>query len=465
MRETEGRNKTVAFWETYFTDTTSQRPEPAMPDPTQPDLFTYQDVNKAILKMRDKTPGTDGLRVSLLKAIGGEVADLLAAGYNRASRINVDPQSKTSTTVFLKKRGGCATSPADYRPVALQPVMTKLLEKMIEQQIWQQVEDREVFLSNEQGGFRPHRSRFDLILLLRCIQDHYHPRARCHNRKHKANVRRLYAAFLDVKKAYDSVPHYKIIEVLRELGVREELVRLVADLLTNRYTTIYGKKVGVTKGVPQGSPLSPLLFILSMMQPLSAKMQEWGGGGALLPGGLVFREGFYADDVVLVAETPDQLQGRLDVCDQWAVEVGLEFNVPKSKVMVLTGAKPLQLPVLTLSNQVLEWVDEFKYLGFPIYAYNRTPKRLPVNLNILNEVLFPLAPTLLPNHVNDFYLANRVDVLMTMVEGKVLHNSPAAGVLYGEMDAKVNKWLGSVAGLPINTTSATFLSCEFGVLP
>ena len=87
-------------------------------------------------------------------------------------------------------------------------------------------------------------------------------------------------------------------------------------------------------------------------------MQEWGGGGALLPGGLVFREGFYADDVVLVAETPDQLQGMLDVCDQWAVEVGLEFNVPKSKVMVLTGARPLQMPVLTLSNQVLEWVDE-----------------------------------------------------------------------------------------------------------
>jgi len=279
---------------------------------------------------------------------------------------------------------------------------------------------QEVHLSDEQGGFRPHRSRFDLILLLRCLQDHYHPRSRhSSSRRRKAKARHLFAAFLDVKKAYDSVPHHKIIEVLRKLGVREELVRLVADLLTNRHTTIYGKKVGVTKGVPQGSPLSPLLFILAMMQPLSAKMQEWGGGGALLPGDLLFREGFYADDVVLVAESPDQLQQMLGVCDLWAVEVGLQFNVSKSKVMVLAGARLAQLPELTLSGQTLCWVDEFKYLGFPIYAHNQTPKNLPVDLNILNHVLFPLAPTLLPNSVNDFYLAKRADVLTTMVEGKV----------------------------------------------
>ena len=62
-------------------------------------------------------------------------------------------------------------------------------------------------------------------------------------------------------------------------------------------------------------------------------------------------------------------------------------------------------------------------------------------------------------------LSNRVDVLMTMTEGKVLHNSPQADVSYADMDRKVNKWLGRVAGLPINTTSATFLRCELGVLP
>ena len=72
---------------------------------------------------------------------------------------------------------------------------------------------------------------------------------------------------------------------------------------------------------------------------------------------------------------------------------------------------------------------------------------------------------MLPNGINDFFLSNRVDILVTMMEGKVLHNSPMADVCYRDMDKKMNKWLGNIAGLPINTTSATFLRCELGVLP
>lgn len=453
----------TSFWEMYFADSTSPRPTPVAPDPAQPDVFATADVNKAILKMQDKTPGVDGLRVSLLKVVGGDVADLLAKGFSNASRQLIDDQAKTSCLVFLPKRGGCATNPADYRPVALQPVMTKLLEKMIEQQIWVQIDEHQVELSDDHGGFRPHRSRFDLIFLVRCLQEHYHPRGR--TRSSRRQHRRLFAAFLDISKAYDSVPHVRIVEVLEQLGVRKELVRLVTDLLTNRYTTIYGKRVGVTRGVPQGSPLSPLLFVLAMMQPLSARMQQHGGGGASLPGGLLLKEGFYADDIFLVAETVEELQEMLNVCDEWALESGLQFNVPKSKVMVLTGDTLSELPELILSNQVLEWTQEFKYLGFPIYAHNNTPSQLPVDLSLLNAVLYPLAPTLLPNGINDFFLCNRVDMLITMVEGKALHNSPMSNICFRDMDAKVNKWLGKIAGLPINTTSATFLRCDLGVLP
>ena len=88
-----------------------------------------------------------------------------------------------------------------------------------------------------------------------------------------------------------------------------------------------------------------------------------------------------------------------------------------------------------------------------------------MDLSILNLVLYPLAPTLLPGGTTDFFLCNRVDILLTMVGGKVLHNSSLADVRFEDMDTKVNKWLGGVTGLPINTTSATLLRSELGVLP
>ena len=177
----------VSFWQGHFTDHHSPRPPAPQPAPEQTPLFTDFDINQAILHMDDKTPGPDGLRVALLKTIGADVATLLADIFNNASRKGVDDQAKTSFTVFIKKPGGSSTAPSDYRPIALQPMMTKVLEKLIEAKIWAQIKAKRVHLSDDQGGFVPKRSRFDLIFLVRCIQDNHQ-----RQRLRKA----LYAAFL-----------------------------------------------------------------------------------------------------------------------------------------------------------------------------------------------------------------------------------------------------------------------------
>lgn len=453
-------DRMVEFWEAHFTDAKHPRPPAPQPQPHLHNIFNEFDVNQATLNMEDNSPGPDGLRVAFLKMVGESVARVLAEIFNRAARVGIDEEAKTSFTVFLRKRGGSATNPADYRPIALQPVMTKLLEKLIEGKIWEQIEKKQVRLSDDQGGFRPFRSRFDLIFLVKCVQDH-HTR-----RKLK---QRLFAAFLDIAKAYDSVPHIKIIEGLRKLGVREELVHLVLDLLTKRYTTIYGRPVLITRGVPQGGPLSPLLFILAMMQPLSDAMESYEGGGADLPGGLRVRLLFYADDVFLVARTVDELRAMLRVCEQWARDVGLSFNVPKSKVMLLSGKltkDDLPPPEIHLGGQVMEWVNQFKYLGFLLYSSTtRAPKRHKLDRTLLDPVMYPLTPVLMPGQMYKLFLAGRIRVITTMIEGKVLHNSPMMDLDYKNTDALVNKWMATATGVSVHATSATFMRCELGVLP
>jgi len=156
----------------------------------------------------------------------------------------------------------------------------------------------------------------------------------------------MFAAFLDIKKAYDSVPHAKIVERLRDAGVKEEIVRIVADLLSHRTTTVYGSTVNVGRGVPQGDSLSPLLFTTVVMQPMSGMLASIPEGGVVLPGGLIIKDLLYADDISLLAETVEELNIMLQVRQAWANQSGFVFSVEKSKATVLAGTDPLDCLLL-----------------------------------------------------------------------------------------------------------------------
>jgi hypothetical protein len=147
----------------------------------------------------------------------------------------------------------------------------------------------------------------------------------------------------------------------------------------------------------------------------------------------------------------------------------LSFNVPKSKVMLLSGKMPkedLPLPEVRLEGQVMEWVNQFKYLGFLIYSSNiKAPKHHKLDRSLLDPVMYPLTPVLMPNQVSQLHLPSRVRVITTMIEGKVLHNSPMMDLDYKGTDSLVNKWIATASGLSVGATSATFVRCELGVLP
>ena len=245
-----------------------------------------------------------------------------------------------------------------------------------------------------------------------------------------------------------------------EAGVKEELVRVVADLLWNRTTLIYGETIHIGRGVPQGDPLSPLLFIL-VLQPLSDALAELPCGGASLPGGLTIKDLLYADDTALLAETPEDLNAMLGVCQEWADAHGMAFSIEKSKVMVLAGSNPEDLPLITLYGETLDWVKVFKYLGFPIYANNKTPKYLPLDLTSVFQVIGPMTSVLRPESPPDLPVIQRAQAFYAMVEGKALHNAQVADMDVKNVDSYVNKGLRLVTGL----IDSTLLRCDLGILP
>ena len=146
-----------------------------------------------------------------------------------------------------------------------------------------------------------------------------------------------YLAFLDVSKAYDTVWREGLWEKMRQYGVTQKFVRVCQDLYEEVEASVVldgeqSRWFKVEKGLRQGCPLSPLLYSIYVMGMVE-ELEDSGLGvkeeevwcGALL----------YADDIVLLAESPDELQRMLDTVGEYAEEWRFTFNAVKSKTMVV----------------------------------------------------------------------------------------------------------------------------------
>ena len=187
----------------------------------------------------------------------------------------------------------------------------KVLERVVETIIRQQID-----IDSMQFGFMPGRSTTDAIFILRQMQEKHHV-------KHKT----MYAAFVDLEKAFDRVPRKVIWWSLRKLGVDEWVIRLVKTMYNNAQSSVQvngtsSEPFKVTVGVHQGSVLSPLLFII-VMEAISREFRvscPW--------------ELLYADDLAILSDSLETLKSKLSTWKTTLESYGLRVNVDKTKVLV-----------------------------------------------------------------------------------------------------------------------------------
>ena len=186
--------------------------------------------------------------------------------------------------------------------------------KVVERVVERLVRER-VHIDDMQFGFMPGRGTTDAIFLVRQLQE-----------KYLGKKKNLYFAFIDLEKAFDRVPREVVWWAMRKLGVEEWLVRVVKSLYENarsrvRVNNTFSDEFEVKVGVHQGSVLSPLLFIM-VLEALSLEFRS-GCPWELL----------YADDLVLIAESMEELMEKFE---RWKVGMeskGLRVNM-KTKVLV-----------------------------------------------------------------------------------------------------------------------------------
>ena len=174
------------------------------------------------------------------------------------------------------------------------------------------------------------------------------------------------AAFIDIKKAFDSVNYFILIEKLELYGIRQKSLNLIRNYLSNRKqctlaNNVKSKEIPLSCGVPQGSILGPLFFLLYINDCIKADDTH--------------KTMLYADDSVLYVSGSDfatverGLNLALKSFATWSSTNKLTVNESKTKVMVFAAAptlKRLPKPTVKLKDTTLKQVISYKYLGITV---------------------------------------------------------------------------------------------------
>jgi hypothetical protein len=274
--------------------------------------ITEAEVIGALREMKTgKASGPSGVVSEMLEAAGGVGIRWLTDLFNKIILDGKMPSDwALSWMVSVYKGKGDALDCGSYRGIKLLEHAMKVFERVVEKRLRGSVE-----IDDMQFGFRPGRGTTDAIFIVRQLQE-----------KFLEKKRGLWMAFIDLEKAFDRVPREVLWWALRKLNVTEQLVEVIMLMYNGVRTAVKtaegaGEEFEVRVGVHQGSVLSPLLFTIV----LEAISKQSRGG---LPWELL-----YADDLVLIAETEEQLLSKIKIWKDSLESKGLKVNVGKSKVM------------------------------------------------------------------------------------------------------------------------------------
>ena len=319
----------------------------AAKDSTDPPKLTMKELKRAISKLKTKgAAGPDNIPPSFLKALSEQTLHTLLDIFNDSFHLATVPQIwKNAIIIPLLKSGKPADELKSFRPISLTSCVVKLIERMLVDRLMHMAEANN-WLSSYQAGFRRGRSCEDQILrMVQAIDDGFQQK----------QMKRSVLVLLDFSQAFDTVWRQRLLTSMLDLGVPASYVRWIYQFLCNRQARV--KFNGTTsssrqlhQGVPQGSVLSPLLFIFYI-----------NNLAKLLPADNI--NCMFADDVSILSTHRDKqkavesVQRAVDIVVEWCAEWKLKLNATKSEVSFFsswTGDAKWE-PTITIDGAAIKY--------------------------------------------------------------------------------------------------------------
>ena len=317
-------------------------------------LCSEEEVYKLLCSLdTTKSNGDDDISAIMLKYTALSITEAVTKMFNISISLGKLPDEWKLSRITPIPKHGDRTNPSNYRPISLLSILSKLLEKHMAQLLTEHMAVNSP-ISPHQWGFCEGKSTAGALAM---AVDQWH--------RHLEERNDICTVLFDYRKAFDTVPHRNLLSKLESLGINSYVLRWLTHYLCQRfqYVCINGSnsnKLLVTSGVPQGSVLGPILFIIYINDITHPTLSD---GSMTL----------FADDIMIYRPicTPEDLamlQSDIDSLTSWTGQNFLQFNADKCKYMVISRKRETNLslesqPPLQINGVTMERVENYKYLG------------------------------------------------------------------------------------------------------
>ena len=305
--------------------------------------ITIEDIKQALDNLKpDKAKGHDGIYARTIIKSKITLAPMLLTLFSKSITTGEVPNDFKLANVIPIHKKGSKTNPSNYRPISLTSIIGKMLESIIKRKIVNHLENLSL-ISDSQHGFRTKRSCLTNML-------------RFYDRVYETfnHTKEIDIVYLDFQKAFDKVSHRNLILKLDAMGIRDNVLLWIKNWLCNRMqrVTLNGESsdwANVGSGVPQGSVLGPLFFVL-YINDIDKNVKN--------------KLAIYADDTKIWSESQshETLQNDLNSISEWARIWEMKFNVSKCPVVRHVG-KNNEHKLYKMNEQILEKSNSERDLG------------------------------------------------------------------------------------------------------
>ena len=310
--------------------------------------FTESDIAQAIKDLKpNAAAGPDGIPPILLQKCCKEICLPLHIIFKNSLNTGEVPGFLKDAIVVPIHKGGLRSDPKNYRPISLLSLLLKVFEKVICKQIVIHLEENDLMNSN-QHGFRKFRSclsqlieHYDFILEQICSGNS------------------VDVVYLDYSKAFDVVDHHILLRKLRKVGISGKIGKWIHNYITKRTqkVTINGKfsrEETVGSGVPQGSVLGPILFLIMISDIDNSVFKS--------------KVSSFADDtkishIINLRQDCEDLQSTLATIYDWSKANNLKFNEDKFQALRYGSNHETNFDYKTPSNNIIPNESYVKDLG------------------------------------------------------------------------------------------------------